>query len=99
MNVKAIPEAVKNTLSNVGSREGRVAKTIESVTSRVPSDLFLWAGLGVLAAALTLNLNRKKSTALFLEPLAPMLLLLGLYNKLVKLEGHDRYSRNPESIE
>jgi hypothetical protein len=75
-----------------------VAKTIESVTSRVPSDLFLWAGLGVLATALTLDWNRKRPTARFLESLAPMLFLLGLYNKLVKLEGHDRYDRDPESM-
>lgn len=98
MNVKDIQGTVKNTLSNVTSREGRVAKGIESVTSRVPSDVFLWAGLGVLATALTLNLSHKKSTALFLEPLAPVLLLLGLYNKLVKIHGHDQYDRDPESM-
>ena len=74
-------------------REGPVAKAIEAQTSKLPSDVFLWAGLGVFAAAFALQLNHKKSTALFLEPLAPMMLLFGIYNKIVKLEGHDRYSR------
>jgi hypothetical protein len=70
-------------------REGRLATAIESRTSRLPSDLFLWTALGVMATAFVLSANRKKASALLLEPLAPMVLLLGIYNKLVKLQGHD----------
>jgi hypothetical protein len=76
-------------------KEGPVAKAIESVTARLPSDLFLWAGLGVLATSFAFSFGRKRDTALAIEPLAPVLLLLGLYNKLVKIEGHDQESTDP----
>ncbi len=70
--------------------EGEVAKTIEEQTSKLPSDLFLWAALGSMGAALTLKLMGKKNSALFVGQWAAPFLLLGLYNKIVKLEGHDK---------
>ncbi len=70
--------------------EGPVAKSIEEQTSKLPSDLFLWAALGSMGTALTLKLMGKKNDALFVGQWAAPFLLLGLYNKLVKLEGHDK---------
>ncbi len=70
--------------------EGPVAKRIEEQTSKLPSDLFLWAALGSMGTALTLKLMGKKHDALFVGQWAAPFLLLGLYNKLVKLEGHDK---------
>ena len=70
--------------------EGPVAKRIEEQTSNLPSDLFLWAALGSMGTALTLKLMGKKHDALFVGQWAAPFLLLGLYNKLVKLEGHDK---------
>ncbi|MBL4674687.1 MAG: hypothetical protein JKY70_00510 [Mucilaginibacter sp.] len=70
--------------------EGKVATAIEEQTAKLPSDLFLWASLGSMAASLTLKVMRKKHTALFVGQWAAPFLLLGIYNKLVKLEGHDR---------
>lgn len=70
--------------------EGEVAKTIEEQTSKLPSDLFLWAALGSMGAALTLKLMGKNNSALFVGQWAAPFLLLGLYNKIVKLEGHDK---------
>ena len=40
---------------NVEHREGKVAKAIEKQTAKLPSDLFLWAALGSMAAAAILQ--------------------------------------------
>lgn len=73
--------------------EGKVATAIEEQTSKLPSDLFLWTALGAMAASLTLKILTKKHTSLFVGQWAAPFLLLGVYNKLVKLEGHDRQNK------
>jgi hypothetical protein len=70
-------------------REGRVARMIEQQTAKLPSDTFLWAALGSIGLSLALELSGKERTATFVGHWAPTFLLLGLYNKLVKLEGSD----------
>jgi len=70
--------------------EGPVAKAIEEQTSKIPSDIFLWTALGAMAASATLKGMGHKNTALFVGQWAAPFLLLGIYNKLVKLEGHDQ---------
>lgn len=74
--------------------EGKVATAIEEQTAKLPSDLFLWAALGSIAASLTLKIMAKKHTALFVGQWAAPFLLLGIYNKLVKLEGHDQQNKD-----
>ena len=77
------------TNTNSQHREGPVAKTIEEQTARLPSDIFLWAAVGSMALSLGLKLFGASKTSMFIGQWAPSLLILGLYNKLVKLEGHD----------
>lgn len=67
--------------------EGRVARTIEQQTAKLPSDTFLWAALGSIGLSLTLELTGKKEAANFVGHWAPTFLILGLYNKMVKLHG------------
>ncbi len=69
--------------------EGRVASAIEEQTAKFPSDLFLWAALGSIAISLAFKIAGKNDKALFVGLWPPTFLILGLYNKLVKLEGHD----------
>jgi hypothetical protein len=69
--------------------EGQVATAIEEQTAKLPSDLFLWAALASMGASATLKILKHNSTALFVGQWAAPFLILGLYNKLVKLEGHD----------
>jgi hypothetical protein len=69
--------------------EGKVAKAIEEQTAKLPSDIFLWGALASMSASLVLKMMCKKHTSLFVGQWAAPLLILGLYNKLVKLEGHD----------
>ena len=76
-------------------QEGPVARAIESKTSRLPSDVWLWGSLASMAVSLgpQLSGNRKtKHVSNFIGQWAPTLLILGLYNKLVKVAGHDRGS-------
>ncbi len=70
-------------------QEGPVAEAIEQQTAKLPSDLFLWAALGSMAVSLGFKLAGKDDKALFVGQWPAPFLLLGLYNKLVKLEGHD----------
>jgi hypothetical protein len=70
-------------------REGIVARTIEDQTAKLPSDTFLWLAGGSIATSLTLKLIGRSHDALFVGQWAPTFLILGLYNKLVKVAGHD----------
>lgn len=74
---------------NPEHKEGKVATAIEEQTAKIPSDYFLWAALGSMAASLTLQLIGQKKVSLFIGQWAPSFLLFGIYNKIVKLEGHD----------
>jgi hypothetical protein len=92
MIMENIEREVKTKMANVNpeKREGRVATMIEEQTAKIPSDVFLWASFGSMAASLTLKILRKDDTALFIGQWAPSFLLLGIYNKLVKQLGHDK---------
>jgi len=69
--------------------EGPVATAIEEQTAKLPSDIFLWSALGSMAVSLFLQYQGSKNRSLFVGQWAAPFLLLGLYNKIVKLEGHD----------
>jgi hypothetical protein len=70
--------------------EGPLARAIEHETAKLPSDIFLWAALASIAASLALQMLDRKHDALFVGQWAPTILLLGVYNKLVKQLGSDR---------
>jgi len=70
-------------------REGAVARSIEQQTAKLPSDVFLWAAFGSIAGSLALKMTGKDHAAVFVGQWAPTFLILGLYNKLVKLSGSD----------
>jgi len=76
-----------------GHREGRLATRIESETARLPSDVFLWAAIGAMAVSMSLHIAGKKHKSLFFGQWAAPFLLFGVYNKLVKQLGHDKYSQ------
>ena len=73
--------------------EGPVARTIEQQTAKLPSDVFLWAALGSIGASAVLQFMGKKNASLFVGDWVSPLLLLGVYNKIVKVQGSDRYDR------
>jgi hypothetical protein len=72
--------------------EGIVARTIEQQTAKLPSDVFLWAAGGSILGSLVLKTMGRNEDALFVGQWAPTFLILGLYNKIVKVAGHDEQS-------
>ena len=70
--------------------EGPVARMIEDQTAKLPSDLFLWAAFGSIGGSLMLQFMGKQHESLFVGQWAPTFLILGLYNKIVKVAGSDR---------
>lgn len=80
---------------NPEHKEGPVATMIEEQTAKVPSDLFLWTAIGAIGVSAILQLLGGKQNknlqhkSLFIGQWVAPFLILGLYNKLVKLEGHD----------
>jgi hypothetical protein len=70
--------------------EGRVAKAIEKQTAKIPSDSFLWLAGGAIVGSLGLRLMRRKNMSLFVGQWVPTILMLGLYNKIVKVAGSDQ---------
>ena len=78
------------TMSTSSPTEGPIAKAIEDQTSKLPSDTFLWAAVACMATSATLQMVGNKHASLFVGQWAPTLLIMGLYNKLVKQLGSDR---------
>lgn len=91
-------------------KEGPVARGIEKRTAKMPSDIFLWTAGACVLGSLALEVfgapKRWKYARLFggvrgRAPLAsfvglwvPSILLLGVYNKIVKVAGSDRLDRS-----
>ena len=71
--------------------EDQVTKAIEKETSKIPSMLFLGMALGAIAVSAALKCSKGKDDkdALFIGQWVAPFLLLGIYNKIVKTEGHD----------
>ncbi|MET7257238.1 hypothetical protein ACWKW6_11665 [Dyadobacter jiangsuensis] len=74
---------------NKSHQEGDIAKAIEEQTAKLPSDVFLWTSVASMGVSLAFKIAGHKHTALFIGQWAAPLLLLGIYNKIVKTQGHD----------
>ncbi len=83
------PQFVENIANNETHREGAVAMAIEKQTAKLPSDTFLWLALGSIGVSAGLFAFGRKTDSTFVGQWAPAFLLLGLYNKLVKVSGSD----------
>ena len=75
------------------STEDQFTKTIESYTAALPSTGYLAIAIGALGLSLACQVVGKGKWGNFIAQWVPTWLILGLYNKLVKLEDHDRYQR------
>lgn len=85
-------------------RESRRVRKMERMTARLPSDLFLWGAGAAMAASLVTQImggrgrgsrftaTERAPLPMFIGMWVPSLLLLGVYNKIVKVAGSDRYS-------
>jgi hypothetical protein len=75
-------------------KEGPVARAIEEQTAKLPSDLFLWGAGAAITGSLALRLLDRDRDSQFVGQWVPTLLILGLYNKIVKELGHDGTDHN-----
>jgi hypothetical protein len=62
---------------------------IEEQTAKLPSDVFLWAAGASILGSLALKAMGDEKDSQFVGQWAPTFLILGLYNKLVKLHGSE----------
>ncbi len=72
--------------------EGRVARTIEEQTAKMPSDAWLWAAFAAIGVSLLFHGTGKREDGLFVGQWVAPFLLFGVYNKIVKVAGYDRAS-------
>lgn len=77
--------------------EGKITTQIEERTGRVPSGAYLALAIGSMAASATCMALGKRHIANFIGQWAPSLLVIGLYNKLVKVE-HELLRQNNRSF-
>ena len=73
--------------THVGGREGRRTHTIEQQTRRIPSDLFLLAAGASIIFSASLYFSGYKRASLFVGQWPATFLVLGTYNKMLKLMG------------
>jgi hypothetical protein len=81
---------ISEKVSRGSKHEGITTKGIESVTSSVPSSTWLALAGGSVIASLVLKVMGRHSTANFVGEWVPSLLVIGLYNKMVKVMGSER---------
>ena len=71
------------------AQEDQITAAIEKCTSQVPSSVYLGLAIGSMAVSVGLHLAKKQHSALFVGQWAAPFLILGIYNKLVKIHGSD----------
>jgi hypothetical protein len=69
-----------------------VTKTIERYTAMVPSSALLAVALGAIGLLMS-QLGGRGKWGNFIAQWVPTLLIMGVYNKLVKTAGHDQQDR------
>jgi hypothetical protein len=66
--------------------EGKITTKIEERTGRVPSGAYLALAIGSMALSAGFMVAGRRHVANFIGQWAPTLLVIGVYNKIVKLE-------------
>lgn len=74
-------------------KEDRFTKSVENYTAAIPSTGYLGIALAAMGASLVFQLAGRGKWGNFVGQWVPTWLLIGLYNKLVKVEGHDQFDR------
>jgi hypothetical protein len=74
-------------------REDEVTKVIERYTASIPSSALLALALGAMGLSLVSQVSGRGKWGNFIAQWVPTIIVMGIYNKLVKLEGHDQSDR------
>jgi hypothetical protein len=73
--------------------EDQFTKVIEEYTGAIPSSAYLGVAVGAMGLSLLCQITGRGKWGNFIAQWVPTWLILGLYNKLVKVEGHDQTDR------
>jgi hypothetical protein len=73
-------------------REGMIARSIEEQTAKLPSDIFMWAAFACIGLGAYFELTGRYEKSRWIGEWPTNIMLLGLYNKLVKVAGSDSCS-------
>lgn len=86
-------ESSSHKTQSSAPREDMVTRNIEMQTAKIPSVGWLGLAIGSMALSMALEVfsGKRKDPAGFVGLWVPTFLLFGIYNKLVKLEGSDRF--------
>jgi hypothetical protein len=84
-------------LKRPSQTEDEFTKTIEAYTAAIPSSGYLAVAIGAMAVSLMCQVTGQGKWGNFIAQWVPTWLIIGLYNKLVKLEGHDRFDRGRDN--
>ena len=82
-----------NTGSTPEPTEDQFTKTIEEYTASIPSSAYLGIALAAMGVSLLFQATGQGKWGNFIAQWVPTWLIIGVYNKMVKLEGHERTDR------
>ncbi len=78
-------------------REGEFTQQVERYTATIPSSGYLAVALAAMGASLVFQIAGRGKWGNFIAQWVPTWLIIGLYNKMVKLEGgHDFATRRTD---
>jgi CBS domain-containing protein len=73
--------------------EDEFTKEIEEYTASIPSSAYLGVAVAAMGVSVVCQLSGRGKWGNFIAQWVPTWLIIGLYNKLVKVEGHDQFDR------
>lgn len=102
METQTVKETAKNYIDKAKAyepepKEDEFTKSVEKYTAAIPSSAYLAIALGAMGLSLGLQLIGRREAGNFVAQWVPTWLVIGLYNKLVKTEGHDQQDRGNSS--
>lgn len=77
--------------------EDNFTKTVEEYTASIPSSAYLGVAIAAMGISLFFQATGQGKWGNFIAQWVPTWLIIGLYNKVVKLEGHDKIDRGSYS--
>ena len=79
--------------------EDQFTKSIEQFTASIPSSAYLAVAVAAMGVSLLCQIGGRGKWGNFIAQWVPTWLVIGLYNKVVKVEGHDQTDRGvPDRI-
>jgi hypothetical protein len=97
-NTAAVAARSNNIEEGTMMESDEFTKSIEEYTAAIPSSAYLGLGMGAIALSLFLQAGGRGKWGNFVAQWVPTILIVGLYNKLVKVAGHDRNTGSAKAI-